>query len=111
MLNVKLYRHKTEKDVYLMRDWAVCGGGPDTPFYKATTNPIEAILNTSYEKVYNKGFEDWFNSMGGNLYVKYTKEKEMEFDGYKGKLQKEIKLYVRDFEKIVLTEGENGNAY
>ena len=28
-----------------------------------------------------------------------------------GKLQKEIKLYVRDFEKIVLTEGENGNAY
>ena len=104
MLSVKLYRHKDEKGVYLMRNWGYCGGNSDTEFYKATTNPIEAIQNTCAETRAKEPFEHWFDRFNGELYVKYTQEKEMNFDGYTGKLTKEVKLYVRDFEKVVLQE-------
>ena len=104
MLSVKVYRHKTEKDVYLMRNWGLCGGGPDSDFYKATTNLIDAIQNTSCEVRCKEEFEHWMEAFGGNLYVKHIKKREMQFDGYEGTLTKEIKLYVRDFEKVTLKE-------
>ena len=104
-ITVKVYRHKIEKEVYLTRTWGFCGGNEDTEFYKATTNLIEAIQNTAAEVRTGEEFEHWMDSFNGKLYVKYIQKKDMEFDGYSGTLKKEVKLYVRDFEKVILTEG------
>lgn len=106
MLAVKVYRHKENKDVYLMRNWGYCGGDSDTEFYKATTNLIEAIQSTDAEKRIKEPFEYWFDHFNGELYVKYTEKRKMQIDGFEGTLAKEIKLYVRDFEKVILQESE-----
>ena len=69
-LSLKVYRHKEEKDVFLLRNWGLC----------------------------------WMSHFNGELYVKYKKKLDVEIDGYTGTLEKEIKLYVRDFERVILTE-------
>lgn len=102
MIELKVYRHKVEKDVYLIRNWNVVGGNPDTDFYKATTDIIEAVRNTNMKQ--RDKFESWFKEFDGTLYVKYTLRRHMEFDGFEGDLEKEIKLYVRDFEMVILRE-------
>ena len=102
-LSIRVYRHKEYKNVYLMRNWNYCGGGPDTEFYAATTDLKDAINSVMRGNEHNL-FEDWFNAFDGKLYALYTDKKEMEFDGYSGVLTKEIKLYVKDFEKVVLEE-------
>ena len=35
-MELKLYRHKNYKDIYLVRESCVCGGGENTQFYRAT---------------------------------------------------------------------------
>lgn len=90
-LSIRVYRHKEYKNVYLKRNWKYAGGGLDTE-YAATTNLREAIDSVL------------FNEFEEKLYVMYTDKKEMEFDGYKGVLAKEIRLYLKDFEKVVLKE-------
>lgn len=99
-LSVKVYRHKEEKNVFLVRNWGLCGGSVDSEFYKTTTDLIEAIRNVAGRQ----DFENWMNSFNGELYVKHKKKLDVEIDGYTGTLEKEIKLYVRDFEKVTLTE-------
>lgn len=111
MEKIKLfvYRHKEHKDVFLCRNWHICGGCSDTEFYKATKNINEAITNTNREEQMHEKFEKWFTSFldekgKTKLVVKIQDEKEFEFDGYKGTATKEIVLRVADFEKVELIE-------
>ena len=35
---IVIYRHKINKNIYLIRNWYVCGGSPDTDWFKATND-------------------------------------------------------------------------
>ena len=65
---------------------------------------VEAISNNSR----GKNFESWFHSFDGRLYAKVKMQKQIEFDGYKGTLEKEVRLYVKDFEPVILREVDCG---
>lgn len=103
-LTLKVYRHKEEKDVFLLRVWGLCGGDKNTGFYMATTDIIEAVKNVYAENRTKEPFESWMDRFDRKLYVWFTKKLEVEIDGYTGTLEKTVKLYVRDFEKVLLTE-------
>ena len=106
-LSLRVYRHKEEKGVFLKRNWGMCGGTPDTAFYQATTDVLEAIESVKVEERTGECFEYWMGSFDGKLYVKFKKKRDVEIDGFTGTLEKEIKLYIKDFEKIVLTEAHH----
>ena len=93
-----VYRHKTEKDIYLARNWNICGGGESTDFYYATKN-----ISTAIDHANKEGFLSWLRSFP-TLTAKITLQKQMDFDGYAGTLSKTASLPVSDFEKITLTE-------
>lgn len=107
-LSVKLYRHKVYKDLYLTRT-NLCDGSKESPFYETTKDlqkDIDSILyynnkDTTFEK-----WMDWFKDENGvtELKVKTVLKKEMDFDGYKGVLEKEVILPVSDFELVELKE-------
>jgi hypothetical protein len=108
-ISLFLYRHKERKDIFLVRNWSICGGTEDTDFYKATIDIIEAVRSASLQGRMNENFDHWFNSFLDNngktkLVVKVQEKKEFEFDGYKGTATKEIVLRVADFEKVELSE-------
>ena len=103
-LTLKVYRHKEEKDVFLLRVWEICEGDENTEFYIATTDIIMAIKNVYVENSRKEPFEKWMGRFNGKLHVWFTKKLEVEIDGYTGTLEKTVKLYVRDFEKVFLTE-------
>ena len=108
-IKLAVYRHKERKDIYLTRNWCICGGSETTDFYKATTSIVEAISNTNGNKEGYNPFESWmshFIDENGQtkLVVKIKDKKDFEFDGYKGTATKEIVLRVADFEKIILGE-------
>ena len=94
-----VYRHKTEKDIYLARNWNICGGGAETDFYYATKN-----INLAIDHANREGFLSWTHGFDGKLTAKITLQKQMEFDGYVGTLSKTVNLSVLDFEKVTLTE-------
>ena len=111
MNEIKLtaYRHKERKDIYLVRNWSICGGSETTEFYRATNSILEAIGSVGAEKNMDAKFESWFNSFldkngQTKLVVKIKDRKVFEFDGYKGEATKEMVLRVADFEKIELIE-------
>lgn len=97
-ITIKLYRHRHDKTVFLARNWNICGGSVATPFYYATRNVMLAIENAN-----KADFESWMHRFDG-LVAKMTDSKEMEFDGYKGVLVKEMEFCVQDFELVELTE-------
>ena len=102
-MELAFYRRKSDHGIYLVRN-NVCGGGSTTSWYEVTTDVIKALA--SYRSTVEKegAFESRFIVFETPTPVKYTSIKEMEFDGYKGKLTKEITLSVTDFEKVVLRE-------
>ena len=99
-LKVRVFRHKTYKNVFLTRNWCVCGACSDT--YKTTDNLLSAIENANnpYHMERSK-FDSFFRD---NMTVEFTLKKEMEFDGYSGTLEKKVNLKVTDFEEVILTE-------
>lgn len=99
-LKVSVFRHKTYKDVFLIRNWAICGVCGDT--YKVTTNLFSAIESASLKTSTRTTKFDYF--FRDNITVEYTLKKEMEFDGYSGILEKKVNLKVTDFEEVILTE-------
>lgn len=108
-ISLVLYRHKERKDIFLVRNWGICGGSEDTDFYKATKDISEAVRSVSLQEQMNDKFDHWFNSYLDNnrktkLVVRVKDKKEFEFDGYKGTATKEIVLRVADFEKVELSE-------
>lgn len=108
-IKLVVYRHKERKDIFLKRNWTICGGNETTDFYKATKSIVEAISNTNGNDELHNPFDSWmgyFIDENGQtkLVVKIKDTKDFEFDGYKGTATKEIVLRVADFEKVVLTE-------
>ena len=93
-IEIKLYRHKYFKDVYLARNYGYCGGNKDTPFYYGTQDVFEAIKNAQREN-----FLDWHKRIDG-LTAKFTDSKEIDIDGYKGTIEKEISSPVSEFEVV-----------
>lgn len=99
-LKVSVFRHKTYKEVFLTRNWCVCGVCSGT--YKTTDNLLSAIENANNQfHTKRSKFDDFFRD---NMTVEYTLKKEMEFDGYSGTLEKKVNLKVTDFEEVILTE-------
>jgi hypothetical protein len=99
---IVIYRHKINKNIYLIRNWYVCGGSPDSDWFKATNDIYEAIENS--ENRDGKTIEEAYNirAFPDELKAKIIVDKEFEFDGYKGILKKELVFKVSDFEKVTL---------
>ncbi len=61
-LKLKIYRHKIYKDIYLIRNWGVCGT-PEANWFKATKS-IEEYFN-NYEnyngETLDKAYEERIN--------------------------------------------------
>ena len=103
-MEVKVYRHCCQKDIFLARNWHYCGGGATTEFYYATRDYIKAIANAEKE-----GFCSWMNSFldekgKTKLQAKMVEYKEVDIDGFTGTLEKELSFPVREFELVVLRE-------
>ncbi len=116
-----LYRHKIYKDIYLIRNWNICGGTPETEWFGATKSLKKAIEKLwryddktqdyrlgDLKKEIEEHFFD-FEKGKSELKVKITLQKELEFDGYKGTLTKEETYPVSDFEPLILIEKEENN--
>lgn len=103
-LKIKLYRHKIYKDIYLARRWSICGGSPDTDFFYATNNLQTALENTLKGDMEIEYTKFWYEKGHSRLKAKIVLEKDMEFDGYKGTMKKELELPLDDFELITLQE-------
>lgn len=101
-----IYRHKENKKIYLLRNWSVCGGTSDTNWFYATEDIYEAIKNS---KLRDTTIEDAFNTrpFPNELKAKVTIYKDYDFDGFQGKLKKELVFKVSDFEKITLVIKED----
>lgn len=102
-IELKIYRHKEYQDVYLLRNYALVGGNANSEWYSATRNLNEAIRNANF--LYGcERFEERFRVFDEPTKVEIVDEKDFEFNGYKGKLKKEITLLVTDFEKVIIRE-------
>lgn len=104
MTELKAYRHKTMKDLFLVRT-SMCGGNENTEFYAVTEKIIDAIVSYNRNSTDGNNFMRWFHSFPNNE-VTVTLTKEMEFDGYKGILKKTVKIPVSEFELITFAEVE-----
>lgn len=107
-LSIRIYRHKIYKDFYLIRT-NLCGGNKDSAFYETTNDLRKAIDNVLYYDNKDGAFEhwmNWFKDENGvtELKAKTILTKEMDFDGYKGVLKKEVILPVSEFELVELKE-------
>lgn len=101
-----IYRHKLEKDIYLIRNWHYCGGGSTTDFYQASNSFLDAIKQfATHSNEMEKGFLSWYHQFP-ELVAKFTKTLDVEIDDYTGTLKKEVEYPVSDFEMVVLSEPE-----
>lgn len=100
---ITIYRHKTEKDIYLLRNWHVVGGGPDTEFYHATDSFTNVVRESAANNERMDSYLCWLSSFP-ELKAKIVRSIEFSFDGYSGTLKKELEYYVKDFEPITLVE-------
>lgn len=104
---VYVYRHKDNKDIYLLRKYQCVGGARADHFYEVTTDFKEALKNTIGHDTLE--FECHLRTpYNFNEYVDDTVpliiKKEFEFDGYKGVAQKEVRFHLCDFEKVIFEE-------
>lgn len=100
MIELKLYRHREHKDIFLAKG-NYSGGNADTPFYYATKDIIQAINDAN-----KLDFENWMHCFEQPLKAKITVKKKFEFDGYKGTAEKELCFLVTEFELVYLVEKE-----
>lgn len=112
-LELKIYRHKVYKDIYLIRNWHICGS-PEADWFKATKDITEYFndyknyngktLDKEYEqRINNKSFT--FDRDGKcRMIAEITLKKDFVFDGYKGELEKVLKLPIDEFECVILKE-------
>lgn len=98
-MEIKIYRHIYHKDIYLARNWNIVGGSETTEFYYATKDIIKAIDNANRTE-----FLSWTRSFP-HLVAKIKDSKEVDIDGYKGVLIKELSFPVVEFECVTLREG------
>lgn len=105
-----LYRHKTNKDFYLLINWSVFGGEADTDWFTATNDIYEAVRNAmEQQRIRGDKMEEAYNKrpFPNKLLAKTKIKKDFDFDGYKGELTKELVFNVSDFEKITLAIKED----
>lgn len=112
-MELKIYRHKIYKDIYLIRNWGTCGS-PEADWFKATKSiseyfsKYERCDGETLEKAYKERINDKSFTFDINgkcrTTANITLEKDFDFDGYKGKLKKELKLPIDEFELITLVE-------
>ncbi len=112
-LKLKIYRHKIYKDIYLIRNWGVCGS-PEADWFKATKSIREYFDNyKAYDgKTLDKEYEERINSKSFTfdkdgkcrMTADVVLKKDFDFDGYKGKLEKLLKLPIDEFECVILEE-------
>lgn len=105
-MTLKLYKHKYHDGIYLARNWQYCGGCEDTEFYYATRDVMVALKDAN-----RKDFESWMHNfldenMKTRLKAKITDVKEIEIDGYTGKITKVLVFPVTDFVLVKLQEAE-----
>ncbi len=105
-LRLFVYRHKYCKDIYLARNWSICGGSPNTDFYYATKDVITALKDAVRSDFifWSRNFLD--ESGKTELKAIIVDSKEVDIDGYKGTITKRLEFSVADFEKISLVEAE-----
>ena len=76
MLELKLYRHKYNKDFFLARNWQIVGGSYKTDFYYATKDIVTAIKDAQRD-----GFLEWAKAFkDGVMCAKIMDTKEIEID-------------------------------
>ena len=112
-LRLKIYRHKIYKDIYLIRNWGICGS-PEADWFQATKSIKEYFSNyetydgRTLDKEYAKRVNDksfTYDRDGKcRMTANVTLKKDFDFDGYKGKLEKTLKLPIDEFECIILEE-------
>ncbi len=112
-LELKIYRHKIYKDIYLIRNWCVCGS-PEANWFKGTKNIKEYFDNyETYDgKTLDKEYEERINDKSFTFdkdgkcrtTADITIKKDFDFDGYKGKLEKVLRLPINEFECVILRE-------
>lgn len=111
-----VYRHKTDKDVYLTRKYATIGGSAAEHFYDLTKDFRLAIKNTLADGSHGVFFEDHLNTpyrLGSDIddTLPFEIEKDFEFDGYKGTATKTVRYHLKDFEKVVFKEVPSLNEW
>lgn len=106
MEELYVYRHKERKDIYLIRNWSICGGNENSDWYRTTKFLDEALANIRFHLDNIGRFEEHFICFGKETYAKVTDTQDFEFDGYKGTLTKETKLYTSEFEKVPVRVGD-----
>lgn len=109
MLELKVYRHKEYKDIFLARNWNICGGTADTEWFYATKKILEALRSfgdKDIEEEYKFNFYN-YETQHSKLKAKIEFTKEMDFDGYTGTLKKVLILPLDDFELVTLIEKED----
>jgi len=104
---IVVWRHKTKKNIYLLRNWSMVGGGPESPFYSATTSFVDAVENFLQGQRNKEGFEYWMRVFE-ELTAKVILKKEMNFDGYTGILTKTVSYPVTEFEPVEFVEEDDG---
>ena len=103
-----VYRHKTDKNVYLMRKYEVVGGSTASHFYRVTTDFKVAVRNVladedgSFERHLETPYMWNDDSVPDTLPLQV--KKEFDVDGYKGVGTKEILYHLKDFEKVWFVE-------
>lgn len=103
-MELKAYRHKTMKELFLVRT-GMCGGNENNEFYAVTENVLDAIKSYNAHTCDGDTFMYWLYKFPNNK-VTVTMTKEMEFDGYKGFLKKTVKIPVSEFELITFVEAK-----
>ena len=108
MDDLYVYRHKTDKNVYLMRNYNCVGGSCAYHFYSVTNSFRDALKNVLSAKT-PYDFENhlrtpysFMSEVDDTLELKVYKD--FNFDGYTGRLEKKIMYHLCDFEKVYFTE-------
>lgn len=106
-----VWKHNTEKGIYLVRKRNCCGGSTAEHFFGLTDDFMEAVRNfiqcddMEFER-YLKIPYSWGHKVDDT--VPFVKKLNAEIDGYKGTLKKEVRYPLKDFEKVVLWKPEMG---
>lgn len=104
-----VWRHKTEKGVYLVRNRSCCGGSTAEHFFSLTDDFDSALRNSlaCYDKEYEKYIKIPYSFRSDvDDTMPFTKKMGVEIDGYKGTVTKTVRYRLKDFEKIVLWRPE-----
>lgn len=111
-LELKIYRHKLHKDIFLIRKWGLCGT-PSFEWFEGTKDigkyfkEYKNCKGDTLEQEYNEKInDDFYYGSDGKIRVgaKIEIQKEMEFDGYKGTMKKTLELPLDEFELVILKE-------